>query len=246
LEQMELARQVASLGLAARNGAGLKVRQPLGRALAYAGGRRNLDQEFVEIITDELNVKSFEFVEQASQLVRYQVLPDNKSLGPRFGAQFPRLRLALAAADPAVVVANVQAGLPVALEVDGQPVDLKPEEILVQTHPAEGLAVAADKTATVAVDATVTPELRAEGLAREIVRRVQDFRKQSGLDIADRIHLYLAVSAGLAPALAAHRGYIMSETLALELVEGPSPEGMTTTSAAFDGEQLTIGLRKAG
>jgi isoleucyl-tRNA synthetase len=210
LEQMELARQVASLGLAARNSAGLKVRQPLSRVLAFSGGRRSLEAEFVEIITDELNVKSFEFVEQASQLVRYQVLPDNKLLGPRFGAQFPMLRLALAAADPAAVAANVQAGLPVALEVDGQPVDLKPEEVLVQTHPMEGLAVAADKTATVAVDANLTPELRLEGLAREIVRRVQDFRKQSGLDIADRIQLYLAVSPGLV-VLEAHGSYIMSE-----------------------------------
>jgi isoleucyl-tRNA synthetase len=124
-------------------------------------------------------------------------------------------------------------------------VDLKPEEILVQTHPAEGLAVAADKTATVAVDANITPELRAEGLAREIVRRVQDFRKQSGLDIADRICLYLSGSAGLEPALRAHRRYIMSETLAVELVEGAPPQGVATTSAAFDGEELIIGLRKS-
>jgi isoleucyl-tRNA synthetase len=245
LEQMELARQIASLGLAARNSAGLKVRQPLARALAYAGGRRSLDDEFVEIITDELNVKTFEFVEQASQLVRYQVLPDNKLLGPRFGAQFPKVRAALAATDPAAVAANVQAGLPVALVVDGQPVDLKPEEVLVQTHPVEGLAVSADKFATVAVDATITPELRAEGLAREIVRRVQDFRKQSGLDIADRIELYLVISAGLEPALATHRDYIMSETLTRKLVLGSPPQGFATTTASFDGEQLTIGLRKA-
>jgi isoleucyl-tRNA synthetase len=220
------------------------VRQPLARALTYAGGRRSLDAEFVEIITDELNVKRFEFVEQASQLVRYQVLPDNKLLGPRFGAQFPKLRLALAAADPAKVAANVQAGLPVALEVDGQPVDLKPEEVLVQTHPVEGLAVAADKTATVAVDSNVTPELRLEGLAREIVRRVQDFRKQSGLEIADRIQLYLSVSPGLQPAIRQHRAYIQSETLAVELFEAEPPAGMASTSTSFEGEEMTAGLKK--
>jgi isoleucyl-tRNA synthetase len=110
----------------------------------------------------------------------------------------------------------------------------------------EGLAVAADKTATEAVDANLTSELRLEGLAREIVRRVQDFRKQSGLDIADRIQLYLAVSAGLEPVLEAHRGYIMSETLALELHQATPPEGLPTTTATFDGEEMTIGLRKAG
>jgi isoleucyl-tRNA synthetase len=143
------------------------------------------------------------------------------------------------------VAANVQAGLSVVLEIDGQPVDLKPEEILVQTHPAEGLAVAADKTATVAVDAEITPELRAEGLAREIVRRVQDYRKQSGLDIADRIQLYLEVSTGLEPALAAHRDYIMSETLAVDLLQGSLPDGLANAAANFEGEQLVIALRKA-
>jgi isoleucyl-tRNA synthetase len=125
-------------------------------------------------------------------------------------------------------------------------VDLQPEELLVQTHPVEGLAVAADKTATVAVDANLTPELRLEGLAREIVRRVQDFRKQTGLDIADRIHLYLAVSPGLEPVLEAHGDYIMSETLALELHQDTPPQGLPVTSAAFEGEQMTIALRKAG
>ena len=95
-----------------------------------------------------------------------------------------------------------------------------------------------------AVDANLTPELRAEGLAREIVRRVQDYRKQSGLDIADRIQLYLAISAGLELALRLHRDYIMSETLAVELVAGAPPDELATTSATFEGEELTIGLKK--
>ena len=112
LEQMALARAIASLGLSARNAAGLKVRQPLSRVLVYAGGQRNLRDELVEIITDELNVKSFEFVEQASRLVTYRVMPDNKSLGPRFGALFPKVRSALSAMDPARVAESVAAGHP--------------------------------------------------------------------------------------------------------------------------------------
>jgi isoleucyl-tRNA synthetase len=85
LEEMALARQVSSLGLSARNTAGLKVRQPLARALAHAGGRRTLNPELVEIVRDELNVKAFEFVQDPRLLVTYRLLPDNKSLGPRFG-----------------------------------------------------------------------------------------------------------------------------------------------------------------
>jgi isoleucyl-tRNA synthetase len=86
----------------------------------------------------------------------------------------------------------VAAGLPVSLQVDGETIELAPNEILVSTQPAEGLAVAADKLITVAVDATLTPELRLEGLAREVVRRIQAMRKDAGFDIADRITYYVA------------------------------------------------------
>ncbi|MFC2026193.1 isoleucine--tRNA ligase, partial [Chloroflexota bacterium] len=173
LEQMSLARQIASLGLSARNSAGLKVRQPLAKVLVYDEEGRKLDDDMVIIVTDELNVKGLDYVPEASSLVTYRIMPDNKLLGPKFGPLFPKVRSALSALDPLRVADSVAAGLPVALEVEGQTLDLAPEEILVTTEPAEGLAVAADKFTTVAVDATLTPELQAEGQAREVVRRVQ-------------------------------------------------------------------------
>jgi isoleucyl-tRNA synthetase len=244
LDQMDLARQVASLGLAARNGAGLKVRQPLAKALAYAGGKRTLEEEYVSIIMDELNVKGFNFVEQASQLVRYQVLPDNKLLGPRFGAEFPKVRSALAAADTKSVVADVQAGLNVALEVDGKQVELAPEEILVQTHPLEGLAVAADKLMTVAVDANITPELRAEGLAREVVRRIQAMRKEAGFDIADRITTFYQARGEVTEVFRTWGGYIMSETLSTRLVGEEPPEGAYLETHEVDGQELRLGVKR--
>ncbi len=244
LEQMSVARQVASLGLAARNSAGLKVRQPLARALAYAGGRRALADEFVEIITDELNVKRFEFVEQASQLVTYKILPDNKLLGPRFGAKFPALRAALSTADPAAVAASVQAGQPFVLEVDGEAVELAPNEVLVQTQPAPGLAVAADKLATVAVDANVTPELRAEGLAREVVRRIQAMRKEAGFEIADRITTYYQADGELAEVFRAWEAYIRAETLSTALVAGEAPPDAYREKHNLDGLWVALGVRR--
>ncbi len=246
LEQMELARQVASLGLGARNSAGLKVRQPLAQALAFAGGTRNLSQPFVEIITDELNVKAFSFVEKASQLVTYRVLPDNKTLGPRFGANFPSLRAALAAADPAQVAASVLAGEPVALEMDGQPVELAPNEVLVTTQPVEGLAVAADKLITVAVDAKITPELRSEGLAREVVRRVQAMRKDAGFNIEDRISTYYQASGEMTQVMGTWSEYIQAETLSTRLVEGVAPEGAYEESHQVDGESLVLAVMRNG
>ncbi len=244
LEGMGLARQVASLGLAARNSAGLKVRQPLSKALAYAGGKRNLSPELVEIITDELNVKAFAFVEQASQLVRYQVLPDNKLLGPRFGATFPKVRQALQSAEPNAVAASVQAGLPVTLDVDGQPVELSAQEILVQTHPAEGLAVAADRLATVAVDATVTPELRAEGLAREAVRRIQAMRKDAGFEISDRITTYYLAGGEFSQVFQEWEEYIKAETLSTRLIASEAPAEAYAETHNIEGQELKLAVKQ--
>ena len=108
IAQMGLARQVASLGLSARSGAGLKVRQPLAKVIVHVGeGEARLDPELVAIVQDELNVKAFEFVEFAEDLVEYKVLPVNRLLGPKFGAEFPAVRTALASLDPEDVAARV-------------------------------------------------------------------------------------------------------------------------------------------
>jgi isoleucyl-tRNA synthetase len=245
LEEMDLARQVASLGLAARSSAGLKVRQPLAKAWAHTAGGPSLRTELVEIITDELNVKSFELVSDPAQLVRYQVLPDNKLLGPRFGAQFPRLRAALAELDPAQVAAQGQKGSPIRLEIDGQTVELSGAEVLVSTHPKEGLAVAADKLLTVAVDAALTPELKAEGLAREIVRRIQSMRKDAGFNIEDRIHTYYLASGVIAGAVVNWSDTLRAETLSTKLEAGEPPQGAYVEQHTIEGQPITLGVLRS-
>jgi isoleucyl-tRNA synthetase len=246
LEQMALARQIASLGLAARSTVNLKVRQPLAKAMAYAGSSTRLDQELVEIITDELNVKQFELVSEAGKLVEYRLLPNNKLLGPRFGAAFPKVRAALAAADPAQVEGWVRAGQNVPLMVDGEWVELAPEEVLVQTSPVEGLAVAEDKGISVAVDAVLTPELRSEGLAREIVRRIQEMRKKAGFNIDDRIRTYYqAVDSGWLDDLLVDWGeYLRAETLTTAMVNSVPPDGAFVEMHQLDGKELSLAVMR--
>jgi isoleucyl-tRNA synthetase len=244
LTQMSLARQVASVGLSARNTAGLKVRQPLSRALAYAGRKQSLDEEFVSIVIDELNVKAFQFVSDPAELVDYRILPNNKLLGPRFGADFPRLRLALEAEDAAALAASVQSGNPVTLEFNAEMVDLAPEELLVQTEPAEGLAVAADKQVTVAIDSLITPELRGEGLAREVVRRIQALRKEADFDIADRITTWYQADEDLVEVLSAWSDYIKAETLTTGLVQGDPPPDAHTRNHTIDDQELLLGIKQ--
>jgi isoleucyl-tRNA synthetase len=172
------------------------------------------------------------------------LLPDNKLLGPKFGPQFPKVRSALAGADPAPIVKRLQAGLPVTLEVDGQNLELAPEEVLIQTQPAEGLAVAADKGVTVAVDAVITPELRAEGLAREVVRRVQTMRKEADFNIEDRITTWYAAEGELADVMRAWADYIRAETLSTELVAAEPPADAYTQAHQVEGASVRLGVRR--
>jgi len=244
IDQMALARQLASVGLSARNSAGIKVRQPLSKALAYVGGKRTLSDEYIDIVMDELNVKAFEFVEDASQLVDYQVLPDNKKLGPRFGAQFPKVRVALESADVGEVVAKVQAKLSINLDINGETVILEPDEILVQTKPVEGLITAEDKLVTVALDAEITSDLRIEGLAREIVRRVQAMRKNAEFNIEDRITTYYIVEAHMSEVFETWGDYIKAETLSTELVSGDPPASAYIENHKIEGQTLTIGVKQ--
>ena len=245
LDQMALARRVAGLGLGARGSANIKVRQPLARAMAYVGDvRGELTDELVAIVADELNVKQFEFVEEEGRLVSYRLLPDNKILGPKFGPRFPKVRAALADADPALVVKRVGAGLPVTLEVEAKSVELAPEEVLIQTQPAEGLAVAVDKGVTVAVDAVITPELRAEGRAREVVRRVQTMRKDADFNIEDRITTWYAAEGELADVMVAWGDYIRAETLSTELVAGEPPADAYTETHQVEGASIKLGVKR--
>jgi len=246
LDEMLLAKQICSLGLAARSNAGLKVRQPLRRVLAHTSLKGSgLSPELVDIVKDELNVKAFELASSASELVDYRILPDNKLLGPKFGALFPQVRAALAGLDPERTAAAVQAGEEVRLDVAGESVLLAPNEVLVQTQPAAGLAVAADKLATVAVDTVLTPGLKAEGQARELVRRIQDMRKKAGFNIEDRISLYYASDAKeLVEVFQTWQTYIMSETLATQLFASQPGEGAYSEAQNVDGMEVVLGVKR--
>jgi isoleucyl-tRNA synthetase len=243
--QMDLARRVASLGLSARGNAGLKVRQPLAKALAHVSeGQAELSDELVEIVADELNVKSFEFVDDPGVLVNYRVLPVNELLGPKFGADFPKVRAALTQLDSSTVAAKVADGETVGLQIDGKPVSLAPDEVLINTEPVEGLAVAADRLLTVAVDAVLTPELKSEGLAREIVRRVQAQRKEADFNIEDRIITWYVAGDDLAEVFNTWGEYIQAETLTTSLIPGEPPEDAYVETHAVDGVEFTIGIKQ--
>ena len=190
-EQMALARRLVELGRSARSGASVRTRQPLRQALIGAAGFDRLPAELRSLIAAELNVGSLEPLGgEAGELVDYAVKPNFRSLGRRFGSSTPAVASAIAAAPAAGIATAVLAGGSIQVTVPGQPaVTVSADDVVVTQTPRAGWAVATDAGETVAIDTTVTPELRREGLAREVIRLVQDARKNDGLDITDRIVL---------------------------------------------------------
>jgi isoleucyl-tRNA synthetase len=245
LAEMGAARTVVTLGHAVRAAGNLKVRQPLGRVVVVAPPeQRERLRRNAALITDELNVKALEFAPNEAELVTYRLMPDNRVLGPKFGQLFPRVRAALAEVDANAAVATLRSGQPLRLHVDGQQVELAAGDVVITPQPKSGFAVRAEGEYVVALDTAVTPALRAEGLAREFVRRVQDLRKTAGLDIADRIATHYRASEALAAAIVEHAEYIRAETLAVKLESGAWPDGAATVEDSFDDETLTLGIVK--
>jgi isoleucyl-tRNA synthetase len=218
LAETEVVQRVVGLGRAARNASRLKVRQPLARMLvrvpdeaAAAAVRAHSEQ-----ILEELNIKSIELIPRDAKLVSYRIKPNLPVVGKRYGKLIPAIREYLGSADGAAIAALAARGEAHRAVIAGQEVELDPSMLLVETESAQGFACAEGEGYLVGLDTTLDADLRREGLAREIVRAVQDARKQAGLEVSDRIVLDVEGDAAVMAAVAAHRSHITTETLAHE------------------------------
>ena len=249
LDKMRLAITVASLGRAARSSADVKLRQPLAQARVNVASQKEKADilELADVLAEEINVKEIEVVAEVGELVNYKIMPNNRILGPKYGADFPKVRRALMALDPAQAVASLQQAGELALALDGETITLSQQEVLVQTESRGGLAVASDRGVTVAVDTALTPQLVQEGYARDLVRAINNMRKEAGLEIEDRIHLAYAPPAGehLAAALENFAEYLQQETLALSLQAAAEPRGDYSETVNVGDDDFVIALRKA-
>ncbi|HEY1618047.1 MAG TPA: isoleucine--tRNA ligase [Streptosporangiaceae bacterium] len=221
--QMALARRLVELGRAARASALMRVRQPLARALISAPGFTVLPAELRALVAEELNVRALEPLDDgAGGLITYTVKPSYRVLGRRFGKDTPAVAAAIEAADAerlALALADPASSTEVA--VNGAPVTLTPDEVVVTQTPRSGWTVAAAAGETVALETIISPELRREGHAREIVRLVQEGRKSDGFEVSDRIAVRWSSSdPDVAAALAEHGGLIAAEVLATEYGPG--------------------------
>ncbi len=212
--RMAQARRLSSLGRAARGEAGVKVRQPLRRALVFLPP--NAPELLDDVVAGELNVDRVEVAAELGELISFELIPNFRVLGPRLGPRVQEAKRALAALDGAAAAADLEAGRPIVLALEGGDVELGADEVELRARGQEGYAVSREGGEVVALDLALDDELRTRGLVRDLIRQVQDLRKEAGLEVVDRIVLVLEG----ADSLASHFELIAREVLAREVRVG--------------------------
>lgn len=244
---MNVVMKLASLGHAARNKSNIKVRQPLSEA-AFAVGKMEEGEvisRFRDILEDELNVKQVRLLAGSEETVTYSLNPLPKQLGQKYRNLSPRIRQAILELPAQESALKLLDGMNLVVQLDGKYYEILPDEVEVHTASREGYEVASEGAYMAALVTTLTSELIHEGLAREFVRRVQDLRKNSGLEISDRIEIKYQATEVLARAIEAFQDYIANETLAVE-IEAAELNGTDVFEDRFDGEELRLQLKKQG
>ena len=249
---METLLSAVAAGRAARKSSGIKIRQPLQKVVVSAPTTTQTSalRQFRDELQDELNVKQIEYLETTG-LVEYRFKPNLLLVGKKYGKLVPSLKATLqqlTGSEAAQVRQRVEKGQNVSLIVDGQTIDLLPEELIAEVWSPQGYAVAEKDGVVVALDTLLTPELQLEGFARDLVHSIQSTRKDAGLEITDRIRLFLHENdSGLGDVkldqlINQHSDYIKGETLAEELILSMPPEEAQVASIKLGKSVITIGV----
>ena len=244
-ETMDIVRQIVSMGRAARSRHNLKVRQPLSSLMVSLGPRTDIDRlkEYLPIIKDELNIKEITASDKLDSFVSYSAKLNFKAAGPKLGGKVKQVGPLVAAADSATIRQFVQSGS-LKLSVDGSEIVLSAEEVEITRTEKDGFAVEAEGVLTIALITELTDDLRDEGFAREMINKIQNMRKSSGLDVTDRIAVYVQPSERLKTAVTRHEEFIRRETLA-ERIEYTAPAGANGAKQwDINGEAATIAVAK--
>jgi isoleucyl-tRNA synthetase len=243
---MEAVRTLATLGRAAREQVRIRVRQPLATLHAVVPAGARVTPELLDIVRDELNVRSVEFLGAAEELATFTARPNFRALGARFGKSTPRVAAAIRELGTPELAAFMR-GEAVSVELDGDRLPIGEGDLEVIQEARGGLVVEAGAGFTVALDPTITPDLRSEGLAREVVNRVQRLRKDSGLEVSDRIRLAVGGADEVRAAVREHQAFVTGETLAvsLEVRDGGLVGYQFPREVDLDGVPAVIELERA-
>jgi isoleucyl-tRNA synthetase len=248
-QKMQLAQKISSMALSLRKKVKIKVRQPLNKIMVPL-----LSPQFKEqvsavdhLILSEVNVKHLEFLKDDSGIVSKSLKANFKALGPRYGKQMKKLAAGLAAFTPAQINELEKNGC-FQLQLDGEMIEILLSDVEVITEDIPGWLIANDGALTVALDISLTDELIDEGIARDLVNRIQNLRKDKGFEVTDKINLIIAKdSEKINQAIENNYNYICSETLALSLEMVESINGQQSETIEIGDElQTMISIEKAG
>jgi isoleucyl-tRNA synthetase len=245
--EMALVKRLVSLGHAARNQAQIRLRQPL-REAAFAVARaseREVVSQYSDIIREELNVKEVRLLDAVREAAEYQLKPLPMQLGQKYGAKFPAIRGALLELDADSAAQQLLNGESIELEIESQTIKVLPSEVEVQISPRKGFTAAAEGAYVAALVIEIDQELLQEGLANEVIRRVQELRKQKGFSVSDRIHFRYDGTSAVTNAIVVHQPHIETETLSLPLERITEPIGAEGTEYEFQEEKLTVVISKS-
>lgn len=241
IRQIDTVIKVVSLGRAARNKADIKIRQPLPSMMIKPryGYEKEAIRNLEEQILQELNIKTLEFIEDADNILKYRVSPVFSAIGSKYGELVPQIKQALERADDEAIASQVQAGEAVELTLDSQTVELLPDEIEVEMIEPEELAVVEDTGYVIGIRTEINEELLKEGMIRDLVRYIQNMRKEAGYQVEDHIAVGLSTEGRLAQAVQEHRDYLSNEVLADELSSN-NISGEYSDSFTIRGDEIQV------
>ena len=242
--EMDLILRLVSLGHAARNKSGIKVRQPLAEA-AFAVGtsvEREIVKKYISLLSDELNVKDIRLLDSGAEVVTYALNPLPRQLGQKYGSKFPGLRKVILSLDSEKAADDLLSGVSLHVSLDGEEYEILPDEVQVRVEAREGFSAASEAGYVVALETDLTDSLLNEGFAREVVRRIQDLRKTADLQIDDHIKVAYKATEKLRTAIEENLDYIKGETLSLEMTDTENMYGDAVEEHTFNGENLHVSL----
>ncbi|MGN0481453.1 MAG: isoleucine--tRNA ligase [Lachnospiraceae bacterium] len=237
---MEAVLSVVVIGRACRNATNIKNRQPIGKMFIQAPWK--LDQFYVDIIEDELNVKSVEFKDDVRDFTSYTFKPQLKTLGPKYGKILNNIRTALTELDGNSAMDELNNSGVLKMNVAGQDIELTKDDLLIEMTQQEGFVASSDRGITVVMDTNLTPELIEEGFVREIISKVQTMRKDAGFEVMDRINIYVEGNDKLAELACRNEAQIKSVVLANDIITGASAGFVKEWD--INGEKVTLGVEK--
>ena len=237
---MDEVESVVQLGRAARNAASLKVRQPLSRCLVK--GKR-LSDEIAQLIKNELNVKAVEFVDDASAFTTYNLKPQMRTLGKKYGKLLGKIGERLKTLDGNEVVATFERGETLKFELEGTPIELEKDDVLTSLTQKPGFEAQSEGDYTVVLDTNLTPELIDEGFLREVISKVQTMRKDADFEVTDRIALSYQTSERLSAVIEKGKEDLMRAVLALSVENRPADDGEIVREQNINGEKATLGIK---